>query len=165
MEINYGHVAGEGLYYGAFIQANGLPGQTGGILGPAAIFPDTSDGNRALCDFVAYSKLMPGPNITSTQIKAQSKVLTQTYASNELSELLYNISNPTLIMYGNQDVILPPQNSAYLYYNISSADAPYYGLGSGHAFLFQAYENVTETISEFLDYYDYEELSYDAADS
>ena len=168
IEVTVGNVAGEGLFFGEYVQANGRAGSTGTGISPAAIFPDTSAGNRALCEFIAYSKLMPGPNVTPAQIIAQNKIQTQVYASNELSELLYNISNPTLIMYGDQDVVLTPENSEYLYYNISSAEEPYSGIGSGHAYLFQAYENVTQLISEFLeyyDYYDYEELSYDAADS
>ena len=158
-------MAGEGVTYGQYILENGLPG----VVAPSLIFPDTPIGNAALCQFIAYNQTMPGPVITAEQISAQGIVGAKAFASDQLSEALQNITNPVLILYGDQDIILSVENAEYLYSNLTDVVEPYISEEAGHGLIFQEYEEVTSTINDFLnsledsDYYDYYYYYYDDA--
>lgn len=129
----------------------------------AALFPDTEDGNYALCRFLAYADVMPGPNVTDQDLANQNVVINRTYADNTLSEALVNITTPTLVVHGFEDIILAFDNAEYLLENINSSSLltaePY-----GHAFLLQDEDDVVPSVLEFLDYYDYQDSYYNYDD-
>ena len=132
---------------------------------PAMLFPDTATGNAALCNFIAYSKLIPGPTTTAQDANNQNKVINATFADNTLSQALGNISVPTLIITGALDILLPIANSEYLLENMNNSSL-LVAESAGHGALFQDEEILLPEVLDFLDYYDdYPEDANDYADN
>ena len=120
---------------------------------PGDIFPDSEEGNAALCRFIAFARIMPGPIFSPDQIRSQTKLLISIFAQNTLTEALSNITNPLFVGHGSLDIVLSDANAEDLYSNVSTVSLQI-GIGSGHAYLFQELDAVLAGVQEFLEDFD-----------
>ena len=124
---------------------------------PGDIFPDSKEGNAALCRFIAFARIMPGPIFSPDQIRNQTNLLNSVFAQNTLTDALSNITNPLLVGHGSLDIVLSAANAELIYSNVSDVRLQI-GSGSGHAYLFQELDAVLAGVQEFL-------VDYDNSDS
>ena len=144
---------GDGLFIGAGQDQLSIYDEMGQDVPHAAIYPDNDDGNEGLCRFIAFLQIMPGPTMTSDQIRAQSAIVNAALSNNTLTEALPNITNPAIVGHGALDILLDIENARFLYNQLNNVSLSL-GLDAGHAYLFQDVESTVEDVTDFLDYYD-----------
>ena len=116
------------------------------------MFPDTPAGNAGLCRFLAAQKAMTQEPTTDLQIKAQS---TPNYAAftdpdATLYNQLGNITSPTLVIAGSQDMVLSVEDDYTIAGQIPEASLLQLA-DAGHAAVLQHAVAAGQIISAFLD--------------
>lgn len=120
------------------------------------LFPMTVEGKAAAK--IVYERWMaakaegtiPDDFVVSTETKArQVRARTTLWnADNQNYKDLKNIKVPVLVADGREDIIDNPQNSVVIANQIPFAWLAFYE--GGHAFLFQSYKKLSETVNVFL---------------
>lgn len=115
-------------------------------------FPNTDAGNAGLCRFLAAQNVMPQEPTTAAQIKAQGDPLYAAFIDPDatLYNQLGNISNPTLVIAGSQDMVLSVKDAQTIADQIPEAIFLQFA-DAGHAAVLQHGVAAGQDISAFLD--------------
>lgn len=117
-------------------------------------FPDTAEGNAAMCRNMAWGKTREADGATQEQSARQTQTVISHFFSGPGDDFVYdslgNITAPTLVLVGSQDIILPVGDSQVLAERIPDANLIEFP-GAGHAAAAQNEGEFASYISGFLD--------------
>jgi len=142
-----GYIPGPALFSEVFplvVGGEGMP------IPPAYYFPDTPEGNEALCRVIAFGQAKPEDAPTPRQIKDQFAGIQSGLADDSIYYHLGNITNPVLIIAGVQDLLTDYHSSYTLEQMIPDAFLLKYK-NAGHGVIFQDALLVSPLIINFLD--------------
>lgn len=122
---------------------------------PPLVFPDNDGANAAMCRFLAWQMLRMDDAPTPDQVVKQAEVtithFQPQYQDNFVYDNLGNISAPTLVLVGSQEIILPLGDSQVLADKIPGASLIRFP-DAGHAAIVQHEEASAHYIADFLDF-------------
>ena len=115
------------------------------------LYPDTDLGNAALCRFKLFQQVMPPEHTEAEQFGRQYPVsLASLPGSNAIYEALPNVTNPTLIIAGSNDIVVAIQNGLIIFNRVPGASFLQFQ-DAGHAVILQHGITCAKEISAFLD--------------